>query len=347
MAGLRDRGHAVHVYCRDPGMAERYGAYDIPVSVGRLGGVAMVTDAVQLARRLRAFAPDVLVCLTFRKMWLAGMAGRLAGVPRVVFRVANQGTYPRNALYRLAFRRFVDQVLCNADELRFPFLAHAPGVDPRNVITVYDGIEAAPVPDEPGVRRALGLADRPVVGSVGRLVGQKRFDRLLDTLALLPGVHCLLAGDGPDREPLELQARRLGLAERVHFLGFRSDVPAVLASMDVFVLTSDFEGMSNAMLEAMSMGVPVVSTPVSGAREALLPRDGDGAGCVVEPRPEALAQAVRALLDDPVARARTGAAARARYATAFTFDGMLDVWERVLRGEPLAGLHQGPSPLAP
>lgn len=343
MEGLQDRGHRVRLFCRDDAMVEQFAAYGIPVSVGKLGGVAMVTDAMRLAVKLRRFAPDVLLCLTYRKIFLAGLAGRIARVPRVVFRVANQGTYPRDPLYRFAFRHLVHQVLCNADELRIPFLTHARGVDPRTVITVYDGIPSVQSPPDDSLRRTLGLQDVPVIGSVGRLAGQKRYDRLLEVLALLPGTHCLLAGDGPERGPLERLAEALGLADRVHFLGFRSDVATVLAALDVFLLTSDFEGMSNAMLEAMAMGLPVVSTPVSGAREALVPDAPEAAGRVVSASPVALADATRNLLEDERARRALGEAARARYTETFTFDRMLDVWERALGGESLAPLHQGPS----
>lgn len=105
---------------------------------------------------------------------------------------------------------------------------------------------------EPGAaRRALGLPlDVPLVGSATRFAPQKRLDRFLEMLAVLPGVH------------------------------------GVLAALDVFVLTSDREGMANAMLEAMAAGVPVVSTPLSGADEALaIDGEGRSAGLVAPPGP--------------------------------------------------------------
>ena len=345
LAGLQERGHSVHIFARDSAMVARFAEFGVPVSVGKVGGVVMLPDAVRLARRLRRFSPDVFLCLTTRKMWLAGLAGRWARVPRTLFRVANQGAHPNHALTRFAFHRFVDQVLCNADELRRPFLDNTPGFDPERVITVYDGVAARDPTPGVAVRNELGLESVPVIGAVGRLAGQKRFDRLIEAVSLLPDVHCVIAGDGPARAALEEQIGRLGLAGRVHLLGFRPDVPDVLAALDVFVLTSDFEGMSNAMLEAMSMGVPVVSTPVSGAAEALLPVAGDPAGVVVPAGQEAIARACRRLLADEPRRAALGRTARARYERAFTFEGMMDVWERVLRGESLGPLHQGPSPL--
>src|SRR6185436_7512571 len=97
-------------------------------------------------------------------------------------------------------------------------------------------------------------------------------------------VRCLIAGDGPEREPLERLANELGIGARVTWLGHREVVGDVLDALDVFVVTSRVEGMSNAMLEALAAGVPVVSTRVSGAAEALAARAGRRApGVLVEP----------------------------------------------------------------
>ena len=120
MAGLEERGHTVHIFARDDAMAARFAEFGVPASVGRVGGVVMLPHAARLARKPRRFSPDVFLCLTTRKVWLAGLAARWARVPRTLFRVANQGAHPHHALTRFSFNRFVDQVLCNADELRQP-----------------------------------------------------------------------------------------------------------------------------------------------------------------------------------------------------------------------------------
>ena len=81
--------------------------------------------------------------------------------------------------------------------------------------------------------------------------------------------HLAIAGDGPLRAALGQQARTLGLRDRVHFLGYQQNIALLMDAVDVLVITSGREGMSGAMLEAMARGVPVISTDVSGAREAL------------------------------------------------------------------------------
>lgn len=341
LAGLQARGHRVLMLCRDPRMAERIAGYGIPTGVQRIGGGAALPDAFRFARRLRRERPDALVLTTFKKVFLAGWGARLAGVPRVVQRIVLSGHTPRRLPYRLALRRFVDVVTLNAEGMRSAFLAADPRLDPGKVVTLHDGVRTPARSREPGaVRRELGIpADALVVGAVARLASQKRFDRLLRALASLPPhVHCLLAGEGPARGALDRLAREAGVEGRLHLPGFRADVGDVLDALDVFVVCSDREGMANAMLEAMAAGVPVVSTPVSGAAEALEPfPDGAAPGIVTGFSGEELLTALRRLLDDAEARTRAGEAGRRRVRERFSYEGFLDRWEALLAGRPLPG----------
>ncbi len=347
LRGLAERGHAVRFFCRDQAMAERAASMGVPAEPGRLGGHLMLPDAWRFSRQLASWGPDALLVSTFKKLWLAGMAARRAGVPVVVSRIGLSTDLPRRHwTYRLALRRWTDAVLLNADGIRTDFRADLPSADPRTVVTVYDGIElGAPPPPRDEARAALGLPlDRPVVGSVTRLAEQKRLDRMLAAVASLDGVHLALAGTGELEADLRARAEALGMADRVHFLGFRRDVATVLAALDLFLLTSDKEGMANAMLEALAAGVPVVSTPVSGAAEAL--EGGDPPpGLVVPADARALADATRALLSDDARREAMARAARERARTRFSFEAMLDAWEHVLGGGDPGAVHQGPSPV--
>ena len=131
---------------------------------------------------------------------------------------------------------------------------------------------------------------------------------------------------------LEQLARELGIADRVHLPGELADPSVVFAAVDVLAIASDREGMSNAMLEALAAGVPVVSTPVSGARDALEPgEDGTAPGIVLDGfSDEELAAALDSILRDPRLRGEMSVAARARAAERFDFDRMLDCWEAIL-----------------
>jgi glycosyltransferase involved in cell wall biosynthesis len=345
LEGLQARGHDVHLFCNFESVAERARNQGVEASVAVLGGHLALPQAWTFARRLRRYAPDALLISTFKKIWLGGMAGALAPVARVVSRIGLDTDLPgKHWSYRLAFHRWIDAALVNADGIRRAVVEGLPRYDAARVATVYDGIASEEDPPErDGARRALGLPiDAAVVGSVTRLSAQKRIDRMLETVALLPeGVHCVLAGEGELERHLRGRAATLGLSGRVHFLGFRDDVATVLAALDVFLLTSDREGMANAMLEAMAAGVPVVSTPVSGADEALREEGGRTPGLVVEPDPRLLAEAVRGILDVPAVRVAMAQEGRRRARDRFSFPAMVDAWEGVLGGDSPARWHQG------
>ncbi len=336
LKGLQERGHTVHLFCNRREVGERARREGVTASLGRLGGHLMLPDALRFSRQIRRFAPDALFLTTFKKVWLGAMAGQLARVPLVVARIGLDTDLPRRHwTYRLALRRWIHRVVVNADGIRRDFLGDLPGYDPRRVSTVHNGVALGTGGDGDGARaRALlGLPQgAPVVGSISRLDTPKRLDRLLEAAVHLPTVHIALAGEGPQEADLRAQAERLGVSDRVHFVGYRTDVATVLASFDVFALTSEREGMANAMLEALAAGVPVVSTPVSGAAEALGPDDlGIAPGLIVEPEPAKIAEALGALLDRADTREAMGREGRRRARERFSYGSMLDAWEAVLR----------------
>jgi glycosyltransferase involved in cell wall biosynthesis len=336
LAGLQQRGHRVLLLCNDAVVARPARALGVDAQILPLGGDASVHHAARLARVLRELRPDALLVGMFKKAWLAGLAGRMARVPRIVVRIGLETDVPRNAKYRFAFRRLVDQVVVVAERLR-PVYAALPGYADGRLSVIPNGVHPPPAPFGGGVRTELGIPPGArCVGTVARLVAQKRLDRLLDAVARLPDdVHCILAGDGPLRGALERQAAALGMAGRVHFLGHRADVAQVLAALDVFAMTSDREGMSNAMLEALAAEVPVVSTRVSGTDEALRPGvSGIAPGVVVGFDADAVADGIRGVLDDDGRRHAMRAAAGLRARDEFGFPRVLDAWERVLAGDP-------------
>lgn len=176
-----------------------------------------------------------------------------------------------------------------------------------------------------GARFRLGLpAKATIVGSIGRLGAEKRFDVLVKAAARLsPAPVVVVAGDGSSRAELERLANRFGVT--LHLLGHRADVRDVYEALDVFVQSSDTEGIPNAVLEAMAMEVPIVATDVGGTRGIV--EDGKHGLLVPRRDPEALARAIRQTLDDHLESGHRVAAARARVERELSFDTRMDTLE--------------------
>jgi L-malate glycosyltransferase len=193
------------------------------------------------------------------------------------------------------------------------------------------------------VRRELGLADDDVV--VGNIAVFRTQKALPDWLQMAAAVHkahprarFVLVGDGPERERVVELATRLRLMEVLRLPGLRTDVADVLAALDIFCLSSVFEGLPLALLEAMAASLPVVATRVGGVPEATgADAQGDSEAALLVPAksPEALANAVGALLNDPARRVALGAAGRRRCASHHSMTRMQErlvaVYQSVLR----------------
>jgi len=320
LAALQQRGRRVKLICNSDIVAQQARRHEVAVQLVPLRGDLLFSDALRAAAWLRREQPDVVLFTTFKKIWLGGLAARLARVPRTILRVGLSTDVPRNFKYRIAMR-FIDDVIVNAPDIAEAY----PG---STFIPNGVGTPEVSVAREAFRRQHEIPAEAFVIASVSRISRQKRIDRLLEALALLPdNVMAMIAGGGGRSAEIEACAAQLGLQQRVRFLGQREDVGNVLNAADAFVASSDLEGMSHALLEALAMGLPIVSTPVSGARYVL----EDGAGVVVkEFSAQAIPDAVKNLLTSVELRTRLSNAARARYQNQFTFDRMIDAYEKAL-----------------
>jgi glycosyltransferase involved in cell wall biosynthesis len=293
---------------------------------GRLAAPRALRAVVRTARRLRADGFEIVHGYQWRPSLVGALVGRLAGVP--VLLASKRSLTGGDVRARRAWRRIarqVDTVLVNADALRIEGESH--GMRCRWEL-LRNGIDAdvfRPQGAPADAKRALGLAaDRPVVGTVGRLEPRKGQDVLVDAAAELAraGVRAqlLIVGDGPSSEALRARAQATGAD--VRFTGTLDDVRPALAAMDVFALPSREEGMSNALMEALAAAVPVVATAVGGNAEVL---DGGRLGRLVPPDDAAaLVRAVTALLDDPRDAAEVAERAREHVTTRWGAPAMVD-----------------------
>jgi glycosyltransferase involved in cell wall biosynthesis len=201
-------------------------------------------------------------------------------------------------------------------------------------------------------RRQFQIAENEfVIGAIGRLEPQKRFDLLLEAVALLrnsrPKIRLLIVGEGSARSDLEKRLRELGLMSVCHLLGHRSDVVDVHHALDLFVQSSEYEGTPNAVLEAMALGTPVVATDVGGTAELV---EQGIHGLVVRPGDaHALAAAIdRAIADPGVAKARARAA-RERVERELSFTRRMQrveaVYDELMRTRRTAPTQPAEAPL--
>jgi glycosyltransferase involved in cell wall biosynthesis len=297
------------------------------VDIVPLGGALAPTAIARFRRRLAREHVDVLHTHAHFSLNVVGrIAAQTAGA-RVIAHMHIENVFRPSGLGRRAqivvdnrTARWCTWIVAVSDATRAALIAQ--GYPSDRTIMVHNGIEvrdaaapAAIVPAPPG----------PVLLEVGRLCDVKGQRELIAALPKLArdDVTLLLAGEdvesgGTYRSALEREARELGVADRVRFLGRRDDVPALLAAADALVLPSSVEGLPLVVLEAMAAGRPVVATAVGGTPEAVV--DGE-TGLLVRPGDvDALARAVDSLLADPERAGRLGEAGRVRVRERFDAD---------------------------
>jgi len=309
---------------------------------GSLAGPQALVAAVRLAAALRRRRAQVVHAYLFHANVVGPLAARLARVPVALVSKRSLDRYPR-AFDRWACRlgnALADRVTANARAVG-RHVERVEGCPARKIAVIPNGIDV-PRLGAAHRDRAAPSGRPPVVGTVGRLAPKKAQADLLRAAPMVldqwPDARFLLVGDGPLRGDLERLARETGIGGHVEFLGSVRDPARLLGGLDVFVLPSHVEGMSNGLLEAMAAGLPAVVTDVGGNAEVVV--DGETGFVVPARRPELLAAAISTLLKDPERARAMGAAGRARVAAEFTVEAMLARLERLYR-DLLAGKGVG------
>jgi glycosyltransferase involved in cell wall biosynthesis len=297
-------------------------------------------DLQKLAVIVHETKPDLVHAIMYQAMQLArgvkklGYADfRLVTSPRVNYRT--RGTL---SLWLDGYLKSADDLLiCESDATR-NYLIESCGYDKEKLITIRNGVDIAGWPiSQKGRRRMraqLQLKDDEIlVGAVGRLDEQKGHIYLLDAIAKLRAshpVHCVLIGTGPMQAKLEEKVRQLQIDGYVHFAGEQQDIPAWLSAFDIYALPSLWEGLPNALLEAMAVGLPVVATRVDGVPEVVA-NDVSGLLCDAKDA-NALFISLQDLVVDPELRTRLGQGAKTVVRENFKLRDMLEQYEAVYKG---------------
>lgn len=298
--------------------------------IGALPGVIGLTR--QLARLAGDY--DLIYANTQKAMVLAALASRLVGKPLIwhlhdILSADHFSRAHRWVAVRLA-NSLVSRVIANSRATAEAFVAA--GGDRTRVTVIHNGIDPspfAPVSEERQLRlrTSLGLGAEPVVGAFGRLSPWKGQHVLIDALADLPGVHAMLVGaalygEEAYADDLRVRTRAMNLADRVHFLGFRSDVPELMSLASIIVHTSVApEPFGRVLVEGMLAKRPVVATRAGGVPEII---ENGISGVLVAPAdPDALANALAFLLSDTSQANRIAASGETRARRNFSLDSML------------------------
>jgi glycosyltransferase involved in cell wall biosynthesis len=301
--------------------------------------IAPHTDAITLANLaglIRRERPDLIHAHTSKPGFLGRIAALGSGVPVIYTahgfafhdRISRAKRVAYATLERLAAATMTTKIVAVSDAERQMGLRFGVG-RPDQILTVHTGIDLAPfdvAADRSALRASLGVpADAPLVGVVGRLIAQKAPLDFVRAVGIIhrarPDARFVWLGGGPLKQEAENAARAAGIDGVINFAGQRRDIPALLQTLDVFVLPSLWESFSLVLLEAMAARLPVVATSVDGNPEAVA--DGE-TGLIVPPStPDALARGILRLLEDPALAHAMGQAGRQRVEREFNRERML------------------------
>jgi glycosyltransferase involved in cell wall biosynthesis len=326
--------------------ASRLREAGVPVAIFPRRGHGDLSRVRGLASLLRSAGADLVHSFLVGANAYAYASARLAGVRPLIVSSRTTMTMPtrsRRLLHAWIFRR-ASIVVANAESVK-EFTSSYYGVPRARLRVVRNGVDLgasmrASV-DREAARAEMGIpAGAVLVGTLGRLSREKNLDLFVDMAAGLanefPEARFVIVGEGPCRGAIERALRGAGIDGRVVVTGARSDVARVLAAMDLFVMTSDTEGLPNAVMEAMAAALPVVSTRVGGVHE--LVADGETGRLFPRGQLVPLLSSVRPLIRDADLRRRQGEAGRRRIASEFSVERMVaatvSVYDEVLPAAP-------------
>ena len=307
---------------------------------------------LRLVRFLRKERYQIVHTHTSKGGFVGRLAARLAGVPTIVHTIHGFAFHEDSAPSVRRFYSGLEMIashwchkIVSVSEFHREWAIQLGMCSPRRIVAIPNGV-AEPVRSsevEAGdLRRRMGAQPGDLLMlTITRLAADKGLEYLMEAMAALPPtkrrLHCAIAGDGPARQTLEQLAGRLGVGDRVTFLGFREDIGDLLAACDLVVLPSLREGLSMSLLEAMAAGKPIVATSIGSQREVASRGE---VVCLVRPADrESLKDGILRLVEDAALMTRLGVNARAAYESYYNEERMLQSYR-----ELYAGLAGSPSP---
>ncbi len=292
-----------------------------------------------LIKIIRKEKIKLLHTFLFRANFIGRIAGRLAGVTKVISSVR---VMEKEKTYHLYFERITsflsDKFIVNSATLK-SFVSEKMKINPERIETIYNGIDFLNLPKVENriKRQELGYRENDVlIGTAGRLHKQKGLIYFLQAVKILTqsldypivqSLRFLIIGDGPERKNLQSEISNLQLENRVQLLGWRTDAQEIISILNIFALSSLWEGTPNVVLEALAYARPVVATEVGGVPEII---ENGVQGLLVEPaNVQTLAEAIIRLLKNREEAKEMGEKGREKVEKYFTIDKMVRDTEKI------------------
>jgi glycosyltransferase involved in cell wall biosynthesis len=332
--GIKEFGNEVSVGYSTPGPLEKK-LYDLGVSYTRLPRLGRIDPVLffGICKLILREKPDIVHTHLFKSDLHGRLAARLCGVPVVVSTSHNNDVWARRFPLGLIYgmtAKLTDQVIAVSDEVR-EYQMQTTGISAEKIMVIENGVRVERFINQQKAGSALReelqiAADAPLIGIIGRLQPQKDHHNFLKAAVhiknKLPAARFLIVGDGPLRTELQTQAKNFGLESSTLFCGIRQDIPAVLAALNILVISSKWEGLPVTLLEGMAAHCPIVSTAVGGVPNVV--SHGESALLVPKEDPSALAAACLQILQDPAFAQSMTAAGFLRVKTQFSLDAMIE-----------------------
>lgn len=296
----------------------------------------VLSNIWKLIRIFRREKFDIVHTHLYRANMIGRIAALLAGTPFIYATEHNTNAWkkPVDIFWDKLLARFTNKIITVSEYVRY-FTINQERLEPKKVSTLWHGIwirDFDEVNSRLETRGRLEIhSDQPVIGTIGRLVPQKGYNFFIEAMPTIlnkfPDSQFMIVGDGPLKAELTEQAKYLGLLSNLTFTGFRKDIPYLLKAMDVFSLTSLWEGFGIVLIEAMACSLPVVATNVGPIPEIVIHNE---TGLLIEPEnPAAISKAIIQLLENSQLIRQFGANGRKRVEASFTAEKMIENLEKI------------------
>lgn len=332
--GMAKRGHTVILVVppnsklKECAERERLGVEPVSQKLSRF--VSLIFEFLFLIRKHRI---QILNTHGSVDSWTASIAGRLSSQKPIIIRSRHNSTpFSKNLRHKILYQMLPHVIVTTGIAVRKLFI-QGYGLDETRVVSIPTGVDLGifrtPLPSKT-IKADLGLSTQDfIVGTVGFIRYEKGLNYFVDAAGLVlqrhPEVKFLLVGEGPEEENLNRKIEDMGLAKSIVLTGFRKDIPELLATMNVFVLSSIEEGLPQTLTQAMAMQRPVVATDVGSVGEVV--KHGT-TGLLVPPRNfKALAESITVLIQDQALREALGRAGRDLIVKSYSMESMLDQTE--------------------